>query len=235
MPYWGAFFVTLAFAFVGGVLIERVDHPAGGERADSRRRHRHHRAAGDLQQRRRLDLHLHAASPSRARSPKEPIKFGEIVFGAHDLGQIGVTLVVLLLHLPVLPLHAARAGDARGGAEPGVEPARRHPRRLDAGAGLGPGRGVRRGGRHDGGADPVPRPEHDGRRADLRLRRGDARRLRPARSARWSAGSSSACWRTCVGTYVGFIGTELKFTVALVLIIVRAGGASRAACSAAPW
>ena len=109
--------------------------------------------------------------------PKEPL-FGSRYISPHELGAIGVTLVVLAGAVRVLPLHAARPGDARRGAEPGLEPAGRHPRRLDAGARLGPGGGDRRGGRHDGGADRLPRPEHDGRHPALRLRRGAARRHR---------------------------------------------------------
>ena len=63
-----------------------------------------------------------------------------------------------------------------------LEPPGRHPRRLDAGARLGPGRRDRRGGRDDGGADRLPRPEHDGRHPALRLRRRpDGRHRQPGR------------------------------------------------------
>lgn len=95
LPYWGAFFATLAIAFAGGVLIERViirpvenapiltivivtvgllvifDSVAGW-------------------------IYSYVQKPFPSPFPKEPIRFGEIVFGAHDLGQIGVTLIVLL-------------------------------------------------------------------------------------------------------------------------------------------
>ena len=41
-----------------------------------------------------------------------------------------------------------------------------------------------------------------------------------ARAARWSAASWSACSRTWSAPTCRFIGTELKLTVALVLIII---------------
>ena len=41
LPYWVAFFATLAIAFVGGIVIERVVIRPGGERADPVDRHRH--------------------------------------------------------------------------------------------------------------------------------------------------------------------------------------------------
>ena len=95
MPYWVAFFATLAIAFAGGVLIERVvirpvenapiltivivtvglllvfNSLAGW-------------------------IYSYTQKPFPSPFPKEPIRIGEIVFGAHDLGQIGVTLIVLL-------------------------------------------------------------------------------------------------------------------------------------------
>ena len=94
MPYWVAFFATLAFAFAGGVLIERViirpvenapiltivivtigllvifNSVAGW-------------------------IYTYVQKPFPSPFPGEPLKFGEIVFGSHDLGQIAVTLVVL--------------------------------------------------------------------------------------------------------------------------------------------
>ena len=95
LPYWAAFFATLAVAFAGGILIERVvirpienapiltivivtigllvifNSVAGW-------------------------IYSYIQKPFPSPFPKEPIKFGGIVFGAHDLGQIGVTLIVLL-------------------------------------------------------------------------------------------------------------------------------------------
>jgi branched-chain amino acid transport system permease protein len=96
LPYWIAFVATLAIAFLGGLLIERVvirpvenapiltivivtlglvfilNSVAGW-------------------------VYSYIQKPFPSPFPSEPIKFGQIVLGAHDLGAIGVTLVVLLL------------------------------------------------------------------------------------------------------------------------------------------
>jgi branched-chain amino acid transport system permease protein len=95
VPYWAAFFATLAIAFVGGILIERViirpvenapiltivivcigllvifNSVAGW-------------------------IYSYIMKPFPSPFPEKPIRLGNVVFGAHDLGAIGVTLVVLL-------------------------------------------------------------------------------------------------------------------------------------------
>jgi branched-chain amino acid transport system permease protein len=94
VPYWAAFFVTLAVAFVGGLVVERVvirpvetapvlaivivcigllvilNSVAGW-------------------------IYSYIQKPFPSPFPATPIRIGTIVFGAHDLGAIGVTLVVL--------------------------------------------------------------------------------------------------------------------------------------------
>jgi branched-chain amino acid transport system permease protein len=96
LPYWAAFFATLVIAFVGGVLIERVvirpvenapvlavvivcigllvifNSVAGW-------------------------IYSYIQKPFPTPFPGEPIKIGNIFLGKHDLGAIGVTLVVLVL------------------------------------------------------------------------------------------------------------------------------------------
>jgi branched-chain amino acid transport system permease protein len=96
LPYWAAFFATLVLAFVGGVLIERIvirpvenapiltivivcigllvilNSVAGW-------------------------IYSYIQKPFPSPFPSRPIKLGNIVFGTHDLGEIGITLVVLLL------------------------------------------------------------------------------------------------------------------------------------------
>jgi branched-chain amino acid transport system permease protein len=96
LPYWAAFFATLVIAFVGGVLIERIvirpvenapiltivivcigllvilNSVAGW-------------------------IYSYIQKPFPSPFPSKPIKLGNIVFGTHDLGEIGITLVVLLL------------------------------------------------------------------------------------------------------------------------------------------
>src|SRR5687768_5896704 len=96
LPYWVAFFGTLALSFVGGVLIERiVIRPV--ERApiltivivcigllvifNS--------VAGWI--------YSYIQKPFPSPFPARPIKIGNIVFGAHDVGAIAVTLIVLSL------------------------------------------------------------------------------------------------------------------------------------------
>jgi len=96
MPYWPAFFLTLVLAFVLGVLIERiVVRPV--ERApvlavvvvfigllvifNS--------LAGWI--------YTYTIKVFPSPFPKEPLHFGAHYFSAHELGAVGVTLVVLAL------------------------------------------------------------------------------------------------------------------------------------------
>jgi branched-chain amino acid transport system permease protein len=96
VPYWLTFCATLVIAFVGGLLIERVvirpvenapilaivivsigllvilNSVAGW-------------------------IYSYIQKPFPSPFPSEPIKIGNIVFGAHDLGAIGITLVILSL------------------------------------------------------------------------------------------------------------------------------------------
>jgi branched-chain amino acid transport system permease protein len=96
LSYWLAFVATLAIAFVGGVLIQRVvirpvenapiltivivcigllvilNSVAGW-------------------------IYSYIQKPFPSPFPERPIRLGNVVFGAHDLGAIGITLVVLVL------------------------------------------------------------------------------------------------------------------------------------------
>ena len=95
VPYWAAFFATLAVAFVCGVVIERVvirpvenapvltivivcigllvilNSVAGW-------------------------IYSYIQKPFPSPFPEKPITIGNVFFGAHDLGALGVTLLVLL-------------------------------------------------------------------------------------------------------------------------------------------
>ena len=97
LPYWVAFFATVVLAFVGGLLIERlVIRPVENAPVltivivcigllvilNS--------VAGWI--------YSYIQKPFPSPFPARPIKVGNIVFGAHDLGQIGVTLITLFLH-----------------------------------------------------------------------------------------------------------------------------------------
>jgi branched-chain amino acid transport system permease protein len=94
LPYWVAFVATLAIAFVGGLLLERIlirpvenapvltivivcigllvilNSVAGW-------------------------IYSYIQKPFPSPFPAKPIQLGNIYFGAHDLGALGVTLVVL--------------------------------------------------------------------------------------------------------------------------------------------
>ena len=96
LPYWAAFFATLVIAFVGGILIERIvirpvenapilsivivsigllvifSSMAGW-------------------------IYTYTQKPFPSPFPDRPIKLGNVIFGAHDVGAISVTLIVLLL------------------------------------------------------------------------------------------------------------------------------------------
>jgi branched-chain amino acid transport system permease protein len=94
LPYWVAFFGTLALSFVGGVLIERiVIRPVEGKPILSivivciGLLVIFNSVAGWI--------YSYIQKPFPSPFPSRPIKIGNIVFGAHDVGAISVTLVVL--------------------------------------------------------------------------------------------------------------------------------------------
>jgi len=96
LPYWATFGLTLVIAFVGGFLIERiVIRPV--ENAPI--------LAIVIVTIGLLVILVSVAGwiysyiqkPFPSPFPAKPIKIGNIVFGAHDLGAIGITLVILLL------------------------------------------------------------------------------------------------------------------------------------------
>jgi branched-chain amino acid transport system permease protein len=96
VPYWGAFAATLVIAFVGGVAIERVvirpvesapiltivivcigllvilNSLAGW-------------------------IYTYTQKPFPSPFPNRPVKIGSVIFGAHDVGAIAITLIVLAL------------------------------------------------------------------------------------------------------------------------------------------
>src|SRR5215510_3626875 len=96
LPYWVAFAATLVISFVGGLAIERV-------------------IIRPVEQAPILSIVIvtvgllvifnslagwiwsYVQKPFPSPFPKEPIKLGNLVIGAHDVGAIGVTLVVLAL------------------------------------------------------------------------------------------------------------------------------------------
>jgi branched-chain amino acid transport system permease protein len=96
VPYWAAFFLTLALAFVGGLLIERiVVRPVEGKSVLTLVIV----CIGLLVILNSLAgwIYSYVIQPFPSPFPKAPIRIGTVVFGAHDLGVIGVTLVMLVL------------------------------------------------------------------------------------------------------------------------------------------
>src|SRR4030095_657475 len=135
-----------------------------------------HRAPRDPQQRCRLGLLLHPeAVPQPVPVQAHPGRQHLLRRARHRRARRDAGGPRRALRL--LPVHHAGPGHARGGTESGLQPTLRYPRGLDARGGVGSGRARRRGGRHDGGADRVPRSQHDGRHPHLRVRLGHAGRL----------------------------------------------------------
>jgi len=95
VPYWGAFFITVAIAFIGGVVIERV-------------------IIQPVENAPILSVvivfigllvifnslagwtYTYTIKPFPSPFPSQPL-FGNSYVGSHELGSMGVTLVVLLL------------------------------------------------------------------------------------------------------------------------------------------
>lgn len=95
VPYWAAFLGTLALAFLGGLLIERVvirpvEHAPVLSIVIV--------CIGLLVILNSLAgwIYSYIQKPFPSPFPRDPIRLGSVVFGAHDLGAIGVTLVLLL-------------------------------------------------------------------------------------------------------------------------------------------
>ena len=96
VPYWAAFLATTVIAFGGGVLIQRI-------------------IIRPVQSAPVLTIvivciglltifnsiagwiYSYVIQPFPSPFPKEPIRIGHVIFGPHDLGAIGVTLVLLAL------------------------------------------------------------------------------------------------------------------------------------------
>jgi branched-chain amino acid transport system permease protein len=95
LPYWGAFFATLAIAFLGGLLIERiVIRPVEGAPILSivivciGLLFILNSSAGWI--------YSYIQKPFPSPFPAKPLRLGTVYFGAHDIGALAVTLVMLL-------------------------------------------------------------------------------------------------------------------------------------------
>ena len=192
------------------------------QRAGAVGRGRVHRPAGDLQQPRRLDLHLHH------QGVPEPVSGRAAAFGNHVSSRrtrsasIGVTLVVLVLlyvFFRFTPLGLAMRAAAQNPVS-----SRLVGIRVGWMLALGWGLAAAIGAVAGMMVAPIvyPRPEHDGRHPALCLRRRRWSAASTTPAARCSAASSSACWRTCSAPIV--IGNELKLDGRAGADHRRAGG-----------
>jgi branched-chain amino acid transport system permease protein len=218
VPYWVAFFATLAIAFAGGLLVQRlvirpVEHApiltivivtigllvifnslAGW-------------------------IYTYVQKPFPSPFPKEPVRVGEIVFGAHDLGQIAVTLIVLLciwLFFRFTPLGLAMRAAAHNPLS-----ARLVGIRVGWMLALGWGLAAMFGAVAGIMVAPVLFLDPN-MMGGVQIYAFAAATLGGFTSPVGAVigGLIVGVVENLVGTYVSFIGTELKFTVALAMIIV---------------
>jgi branched-chain amino acid transport system permease protein len=217
LPYWPAFFITLAIAFLGGLLIQRVvirpvanapiltivivtigllvvfNSMAGW-------------------------LFTYVQKPFPSPFPSEPVRLGEVVFGAHDLGQIGVTLFVLLciwLFFRFTPLGLAMRAAAQNPVS-----SRLVGIRVGWMLALGWALASMFGAVAGMMVAPVLFLDPN-MMSGVQIYAFAAATLGGFTSPLGAVvgGLIVGVVENLVGTYVSFIGTELKFTVALVLII----------------
>jgi len=218
VPYWAAFFATLAIAFAGGLVIQRlVIRPVENAPIltivivtigllvifNS--------LAGWL--------FTYVQKPFPSPFPKQPVRVGEIVFGAHDLGQIGVTLLVLLciwLFFRFTPLGLAMRAAAQN---------RLSSRLVGIRVGWMLALGWALAAMFGAVAGMMVAPVlflDPNMMGGVQIYAFAAATLGGFTSPIGAVigGLIVGVVENLVGTYVSFIGTELKFTVALALIIV---------------
>ena len=218
LPYWVAFFATLAIAFVGGLVIERVvirpveDAPiltivivcigllvilnslAGW-------------------------IYSYIQKPFPSPFPARPIVIGHVVFGAHDLGAIGVTLVVLLF-LYVFFRYTTLGLAMRAAAQ---NPTGSRLCGIRVGWMLGVGWGLAALVGAVGGMMVAPVVFLDPNMMGGILIYAFASATLGGFTSPGGAvlgGLIVGVIENLVGTYVSFIGTELKLTVALAMILI---------------
>jgi len=218
LSYWAAFIATLVIAFVGGLLIERIvlrpveDAPiltivivtlglvfiftsvAGW-------------------------IYSWIQKPFPSPFPSKPIKFGNIIFGAHDLGAIGVTLVVLLLLF--LFFRYTTLGLAMRAAAQNPTSSRLCGIRVGWMLALGWGLAAAFGAVAGIMVAPVVFLDPN-MMVGIQLYAFAAATVGGFTSPLGAVvgGFLVGVTENLVGTYVSFIGTELKLTVALAMIII---------------
>jgi branched-chain amino acid transport system permease protein len=218
LPYWAAFFATLVIAFVGGVLIERIvirpvenapiltivivtigllvilNSVAGW-------------------------IYSYIQKPFPSPFPSKPIQIGNIVFGTHDLGEIGITLVVLLLLF--LFFRYTTLGLAMRAAAQNPMSSRLVGIRVGWMLALGWGLAAAFGGVAGMMIAPIVFLDPN-MMGGIQIYAFAAATVGGFTSPLGAVvgGFLVGVTENLVGTYVSFIGTELKLTVALAMIII---------------
>ena len=218
LPYWVAFFGTLVIAFVGGILVERViirpvenapiltivivtlgllvilNSVAGW-------------------------IYSYIQKPFPSPFPSKPIQLGNIVFGAHDVGEISVTLIVLLLLF--LFFRYTTLGLAMRAAAQNPVSSRLCGIRVSWMLGLGWGLASAFGAIAGMMVAPVVFLDPN-MMGGIQLYAFAAATVGGFTSPMGAVagGFLVGVTENLVGTYVSFIGTELKLTVALAMIII---------------
>jgi branched-chain amino acid transport system permease protein len=218
LPYWLTFCLTLIIAFLGGLLVERiVIRPVENAPVlaivivtigllvilTS--------VAGWL--------YSYIQKPFPSPFPSKPIKIGNIVFGAHDLGAIGITLVILLLLF--LFFRFTPLGLAMRAAAQNPVSSRLCGIRVSWMLGLGWGLAATFGA--VAGTMIAPNVFLDpNMMGGVQIYAFAAATVGGFASPLGAVvgGFLVGVTENLVGTYVHFIGTELKLTVALAMIIV---------------
>jgi branched-chain amino acid transport system permease protein len=218
VPYWWAFLATMIVAFVGGILIQRiVIRPVENAPiltivivtlgllviCNS--------VAGWIWS--------YVQKPFPSPFPAKPLRLGNIVFGAHDLGEIGVTLLSLLLlflFFRYTPLGLAMRAAAQNPVSSRLAGIRVS-RMLALGWGLAAAFGAVAGMM----VAPILTLEPN-MMGGIQIYAFAAATLGGFTSPLGAVvgGFLVGIIENLVGTYVSFIGTELKLTVALAMIIV---------------
>jgi len=218
LPYWVAFLSTLGIAFIGGLVIERVvirpveNAPILSIVIVT---------LGLLVIRNSVAgwIWTYVQKPFPSPFPSTPFKVGEIIFGAHDLGQINITLFVLLciyLFFRFTPLGLAMRAAAQN-------PVSSRLCGIRVGWMLALGWGLAAVFGAVAGMMVAPsltlEPNLMG---GVQIYAFAAATLGGFTSPGGAVlgGFIVGVVENLVGTYVSFIGTELKFTVALAMIIV---------------
>jgi branched-chain amino acid transport system permease protein len=218
LPYWGAFLATLAVAFVGGVVIQRV-------------------IIRPVENKPILTIVIvtlgllvifnsvagwvwtYLQKPFPSPFPREPLRLGTVVFGAHDLGEIAVTLmmlVLLFLFFRFTPLGLAMRAAAQN-------PMSSRLAGIRVGWMLALGWGLAATFGAVAGLMVAPILTLDpNMMGGIQIYAFAAATLGGFTSPVGAVvgGFLVGIVENLVGTYVSFIGTELKLTVALAMIIV---------------